>query len=103
MVDPDYPGGEAQLHMQNYRYPRTCSANIHHYPSAEVRLHDIRLMIKNSITELPKQSVRYRLPVISGSELIGTGPHKLKQNLSQSKLLKNSKKRYKTCTSTNRK
>jgi len=41
MVDPDYPGGEAQLHMQNYRYPRTCLANIHHYPSAEVPLQDI--------------------------------------------------------------
>jgi len=33
------------------------------------------------------------IPVTSGSELMGTGPHRLTQKLSQSNLLKNSKKR----------
>jgi hypothetical protein len=48
-----------------------------------------------------KEAICIRLPVISGRELIGTGPDKLKQNFSQSKLLKNSKKRSNTCMCTN--
>lgn len=35
----------------------------------------------------------YIIPFMSGSEVIGTGPHKLTQKLFQSKLLKNSRKR----------
>uniref|UniRef100_A0A0A9EC76 Uncharacterized protein n=1 Tax=Arundo donax TaxID=35708 RepID=A0A0A9EC76_ARUDO len=60
-------------------------------PYAELQVSRKDLLSNNS-----SLSIRGGSADMSGSELIGTGPHKLKQKFSQSKLLKNSKKRYST-------